>query len=136
MGQKSKTPKGEISISNFQGRISLRWRYAGGRYSLNLPYAYLPENLHHGTVKATEIKLDILKGCFDITMEKYKPVPIVKPEAFKPIEEPATIEKPKSPTFLNDLVSHFNDWCTNIRNVDVENSIDYLYQKNSLANVR
>lgn len=73
MGQKSKTPKGEISISNFEGRLRLRWRYAGERYSLNLPYAYLPENLHHGTVKATEIKLDILKGCFDITLYKYKP---------------------------------------------------------------
>ena len=56
MGQKLKTSKGEISISSFQERIGLRWRYAGERYSLNLPYAYLPENLHHGTVKVTEIK--------------------------------------------------------------------------------
>jgi len=37
MGQKLKTLKGEICISNFQGR--LRWRYAGERNSLNLPYA-------------------------------------------------------------------------------------------------
>lgn len=132
MGQKTKTPKGEISISNFEGRIRLRWRYSGERYSLNLPYAYLPENLHHGTVKATEIKLDILKGCFDSSLEKYKPAPIIKPEALKPVEVPATIEKTQSPTFLNDLVTHFNDWCTNIRNVDVENSIDYLYTRRLL----
>jgi hypothetical protein len=45
LGQKPKTSKGEISISNFQGRIRLRWRYGGEWYSLNLPYAYLSENL-------------------------------------------------------------------------------------------
>lgn len=126
-----KSSRREISIENFRGRIRLRWRYAGERYSLNLPYAYLPENLHHGTVKATEIKLDILKGCFDYTLEKYKPSPIVKPEAIKPVEVPAT-EKAQSPTFLHDLVTHFNDWCANIRNVDIENSIDYLYTRKLL----
>jgi integrase len=132
MGQKSKNSKGEISISNFQGRIRLRWRYAGERYSLNLPYAYLPENLHHGTVKVTEIKLDILKGCFDSTLEKYKPVAIVKPETFKQVEVSATIKKTQSPILLHDLVAQFNDWCINIRNVDVENSIDYLYTRRLL----
>jgi hypothetical protein len=64
-GVRIKTSKGEISISNFEERIRLKWRYAGERYSLNLPYAYLPENLHQGAIKDTEIKLDILKGCFD-----------------------------------------------------------------------
>jgi integrase len=83
MGQKLKSSKGEISITNFQGRIRLRWRYAGERYSLNLPHAYLPENLHHGTVKATEIRLDIIKGCFDPSLEKYKPEVIVKPTTLK-----------------------------------------------------
>jgi hypothetical protein len=58
MGQKPKTPKGEISITNFEGRVRLRWRYAGKRYSLNLPYAYLPENLQNASIKVAEIKLD------------------------------------------------------------------------------
>lgn len=132
MGQKSKTPKGEISISNFEGRIRLRWRYAGERYSLNLPYSYLPENLHHGTLKVTEIKLDILKGCFDPSLDKYKPEIIVKPVALKQAEASSTIEKTQSPIFLNDLVTKFNDWCRNIRNVDVDNSIDYLYTRRLL----
>jgi integrase len=122
-----KTTKGEIGIENFRGRIRLRWRYQGERFTLSLPYSYLPENLHHGTVKATEIKLDILKGCFDFTLEKYKPVPVVKPEALKPVEIPATIAKTQSPTLLHELVTQFNEWCNNIRNVDVENSIDYMY---------
>lgn len=131
MGQKLKSTKGDISITNFQGRIRLRWRYAGERYSLNLPHAYSLENLHHGTVKATEIKLDIIKGCFDPSLVKYKPEIVVKPTAFKQVEEPAT-EKTQSPSLLHDLVSNFNDWCVNIRNVDIENSIDYLYTRKLL----
>ena len=70
MGHTKKVPKGEISISSSRGWIRLRWRFGGERFSLNLPYRYLPENLHHGAVKATEIKLDIMKGCFDPTLEK------------------------------------------------------------------
>lgn len=47
------------AFKNSQGRnqhyqlcekIRLRWRYAGERYSLKLPHAYLPENLHHCTL--------------------------------------------------------------------------------------
>jgi hypothetical protein len=53
-----------------------------------------------------------------------------------PVAVPVIIEKTQSLTLLHDQVTQFNDWCINIRNVDVENSIDYLYQKNSLANVR
>ena len=75
MGQKSKTPKGEISITDSEGRIRLRWRYAGERYSLNLPFAYKPENLHLATVKVTEIKLDMLRGCFDTSLKKYEHSP-------------------------------------------------------------
>ena len=72
MGQKSKTPKGEISIENCEGRIRLRFRYEGNRYAFNLPYAYSQENLKYAVLKQTEIKLDILKGCFDTTLKKYK----------------------------------------------------------------
>ncbi len=110
-----KTTKGEIGIENFRGRIRLRWRYQGERFTLSLPYSYLPENLHHGTVKATEIKLDILKGCFDFTLEKYKPVPVVKPEALKPVEIPATIAKTQSPTLLQSwLLNSTNGVITSV----------------------
>jgi integrase len=45
---------------------------------------------------------------------------------------PATTEKTQSPTLLHELITNFNDWCVNIRNVDIENSIDYLYTRRLL----
>jgi integrase len=132
MGQQLKTPKGEINITNYEGRIRLRWRYAGDRYSLNLPYAYLPENLHYGTIKATEVKLDILKGCFDPSLKKYKASSVSKPVASKPVEIEGANNAGKLPIYLDSLVPKFNDWCKNIRNVDVDASIDYLYTRRLL----
>lgn len=88
----------------------LRWRHEGIRYSLSLPYDYSPENMHHATLKVAEIKLDIMKGCFDPTLEKYKPP---KPVKAKPIATPAIIKEAK-PVFLNDLVHKFNH-CYNRR---------------------
>jgi hypothetical protein len=78
------------------------------RYSLNLPYAYLPEKIHHGTVKAPEIKLDGIKGCFNPSLERYKSVHIVTLTALKPVEFLPTNENAQCPTPLHDLVSTFN----------------------------
>jgi integrase len=122
MGQKIKSQKGEISIENNEGRIRLRWRYDGKRYPLSLPYDYTPENMHHATLKADEIKLDIRKGCFDTTLEKYKP------EVIKPvIPELIEAEIPTSTViYLDSLVSKFNEWTKNIRNINIDLSVDYL----------
>jgi len=121
MGQKLKSQKGEISITDFQGRIRLRWRVNGQRYSLNLPFPYAPENLHHASVKVAEIKLDILKGSFDTTLEKYKPK----------IEAPVPAVKSKIPAdtkevYLGDLVNKFNEWTAQIKNINIDHSIDYF----------
>ncbi|WP_121357055.1 site-specific integrase [Flavisolibacter nicotianae] len=125
MGQKLKTPKGEISITNCEGRIRLRWRYAGERYSLNLPYYFNPENLHFANVKVAEIKLDILRRSFDTSLEKYGYLPTTKPiKAKKDLSEATKQEKL---LFLNDLAAKFNEWAKHFRNVDIDNSIDYLY---------
>lgn len=121
LGQK--TPKGEISIENNAGRIRLRWRYNGIRYPLSLPYAYVPENMHFATVKAAEIKLDIMKGCFDTTLEKYKPAPLSLPLVVAPVITPEV----KSPIFLHNLVKRFKDWTKDIRNINIDNSIDYFW---------
>lgn len=126
MGQKSKTPKGEISVTNCEGRIRLRWRYAGERYSLNLPLAYEPENLHLATVKVTEIKLDMLIGCFDTSLKKYGYSDNPKSIKAKSGHLEA-LEKSEKLVHLHELASKFNEWGKNIRNIDVENSIDYLY---------
>jgi integrase len=98
MGCSNKTKKGEISITNNKGRIVLRWRFNGVRYPLYLPYDYSPENMHHATVKVAEINLDIMKGCFDTTLEKYKPP---KPVKVKPVDTLAIIEEAK-PMLLNE----------------------------------
>lgn len=33
---------------------------------------------------------------------------------------------------MNDLVAQFNHWDNNLRNIDVENSVDYLYTRKLL----
>jgi len=126
MGQKLKAPKGEISITNCEGRIRLRWRHSGERYSLSLPFAYQSENMHYVSVKVAEIKLDILKGCFDVTLKKYEYptiLKLIKPKT-KQVEPTEVIEKV---LFLHELAAKFNDWGKNIRNIEIDNSIDYLY---------
>lgn len=127
MGHKSKTPKGEISISNYKGRIRLRWRYGGDRFSLNLPFAYLPENMHHATIKVAEIKLDIAKGCFK--PENYFPSPSPPQRGIKQSSE--AIKKP-APRTVDNLIEYFNNWGKNIRNVDVDNSKDYFHLRRAL----
>jgi integrase len=122
-----KSRKGEISIENYRGRIRLRWRHAGERHSLNLPYAYMPEYLHSATLKAAEIKLDIMKGCFDVTLEKYGSTPIAsKP---KRVIAPTPVKEAKELTMLKELVEPFNSWGRNYRNVDVDSSIQYRYAR-------
>lgn len=122
MGIKKKTSKGGISIENFRGKIRLRWRLDGVRYALGLPYAYLPENMQHATVKETEIRLDVLKGCFDNSLEKYKPV-LTHSTSVPP--KPAII-------FAHELGGKFEDWTVQIRNVNIDNSCDYLCTKRLL----
>jgi integrase len=125
MGLKSKTRKGDISIGNNNGRIRLRWRYAGERYSLNLPYVYLPENMYHAAIKAAEIKLDIAKGCFDPSLEKYNPVLLMLSQP-KAEMAPTHKRSDEDTVSIIDLVQYFNDWGTNVRNIDVDRTTYYL----------
>jgi len=120
MGQLEKTSKGEISISNYEGRIRLRWRFGNQRYSLNLPYPYSTENLHHATVKVAEIKLDILKGEFDTSLVKYKPK-VIEKVFISPRVKPQTVK------ITDDIVDKFKVWAKQVRDIDLdtESSIDY-----------
>jgi len=127
MGYSKKAKKGEISITSHRGRIMLRWRYNGIRYPLSLPYDFCPENMHHATIKVAEIKLDIMKGCFDPTLAKYKPEPTLKP-----LPNTIPIVEKQQIISIHELVPKFNDWGKNIRNVDVDKSIDYLYLRKIL----
>lgn len=126
MGHTLKTPKGEISVTNSRGRIRLRWRHEDIRYSLNLPFTYEPENMHYARVKITEIKLDILKGCFDTSLKRYGHPIVSKPAKPKAGQSAPTVPATKV-LFLHEVAEKFNDWGKHIRNIDVDNSIDYLY---------
>jgi integrase len=120
-----KNSKGEISIENVRGRIRLRWRYEGIRYSLNLPNSYHSENLHHAIIKVAEIKLDILKGGFDSTLQKYTP----NSKASLALSTEQISESTKAPKKLGDLPELFSDWCKNYRNVNIDQSLKYLHIK-------
>jgi|GEM_PF-2915716 len=120
-------------MGNFRGRIRLRWRYQRERYTLP-PYVYQPENLHPGAVKAAEIKLDILKSNFDPSLEKYKSDFTGKPVQVVAVQQalPQITEQPKSLIYLHDLAAKFSEWVVNIRNIGIENSIDYFYTRRLL----
>lgn len=138
MGLKQKTKKGEISIINNHGSIRLRWRHKGHRYTLHLPLIYSQENLSLATIKAAEIKLDILKGYFDTSLKKYNDIDTSEPNLVETItnrvvetQKPAPMAT-RTPTYLNSLVSDFIYWTKNIKNIELDKSIDYTTVKNTL----
>jgi integrase len=67
-----KTKKGEISLSQTGGTIRLRWRHNGNRYTLSphLPCTF--SGLKQAEILSKEIQLEISKGIFDTTLEKYR----------------------------------------------------------------
>lgn len=65
-----KSPKGEVSISNYKERIRLRWRYIGKRYSLSLA-AFNKVNLKATKRVVLQIELDMANGQFEYTLVMY-----------------------------------------------------------------
>lgn len=62
-----------------------------------------------------------MKGSFDTTLEKYKPK----------IEAPVPVVKSKMPAetneaYLNDLANKFCEWTAQIKNINIDHSIDYF----------
>jgi len=62
-----KSWKGAVSASNYKGRIRLRWRYMGARYSLSLSY-WCDLNLLEAQKVALQIEQDMIVGTFDPTL--------------------------------------------------------------------
>jgi integrase len=67
-----KTSKGSISISNYKGRVRLRWRYQKKRYSLN-HFPYNKANLQQAKKIAVQSERGLLTDNFDFTLRQYKP---------------------------------------------------------------
>ena len=70
---RKKSPKGTVSIEEYQGRLRLRWRHLGKRYALSIGLPDSKVNRQVAQQKATIIELDIASGNFDLTLKKYKP---------------------------------------------------------------
>lgn len=121
MGQKAK--KGEISISKAGDSIRLRWRVKGTRYSFNPPNLYYnSENLIVAKLISATIKLDILNGCFDPTLEKYR-----SPSIGRNNSSHVAPFVPIIPVIKPDLVKSsiilllFDKWTTEYINADPNN---------------
>ncbi len=65
-----KYSKGSVSITEYKGRIRLRWRHLQKRYSLNLSI-WNQLNLLQARKSALQIELDIITDNFDSTLLKY-----------------------------------------------------------------
>src|SRR5690606_26765446 len=64
----------------------------------------------------------MLKGSFDTSLQKYKPE-VVKPVVPIPVQEMVVEHRV---IYLNELADKFNEWTKNIRNINIEHSIDYM----------
>jgi integrase len=68
-----KASKGSVAIHVSNGRLQLRFRFAGDRKYISLGFADTPQNRKLAEMRAREIELDILAGHFDETLARYKP---------------------------------------------------------------
>lgn len=68
-----KASKGSVQVIASNGRLQLRFRYAGKRRYLPLGFPDDRDNRLAAEMKARQIQLDILSGNFDETSAKYKP---------------------------------------------------------------
>lgn len=112
MGQKNR--KGTVSVSNVSGRIRLRWRYQGIRYSLSVG-TYTKANI--ALIKKTilKIELDMLSGEFDYSLAKYSGRKV------KPQEQR-----------LSSIVEYFEAWVLNYKQMDCNKNSDYYNTRNML----
>lgn len=112
MGHKSS--KGSVSITEYKGRIRLRWRHEGKRYSLNLSI-WNQLNLLQAKKTTLQIEQDIITGCFDSSLIKYsgKVNTLVK-------------ASPKS------FVELFEEWTINYKQMDCEVHTNYNSCRNMM----
>lgn len=111
MGQKN--TKGAVSISDTDGRVRLRWRYHKIRYSINLS-AYTKANLLIAKKAALQIEEDMAKDRFDYSLKSYK-------------NEPENI-----PSLNKSIVQYFEEWTSDIKQMDCEKHTNYNSVRNML----
>lgn len=88
-----KNAKGVVSVEVFRGRLRLRFRYAGQRYSLALGLPDSKVNRLAAEQRANSIERDIACGRFDSSLASYKPESVLS-------VEPPDIESENIPSIL------------------------------------
>lgn len=111
MGHKNQ--KGTVTITNYKGRIRLRWRYQSKRYSLNL-FAFSKQNLLQARKTALEIEQDMVIGRFDFTLIKY--------------DGKEDVHKKEHKT----IVTYFEEWVTSYKQMDCEKHTNYNSTRNMM----
>lgn len=76
-----KNAKGVVSVEVFRGRLRLRFRYAGQRYSLGLGLPDSKVNRLAAEQRANSIERDIACGRFDSSLASYKPESVLSVES-------------------------------------------------------
>jgi integrase len=67
----TKQSKGTVTIENAEGRLRLRWRHKGVRYSLSTGLSFNKVNYKAAKLIANRIELDIAADNFDLTLKRY-----------------------------------------------------------------
>jgi integrase len=111
MGHKKQ--KGTVSVTQYKGRIRLRWRHDGNRYSMNMS-AYSDLNLIQAKKTVLQIEQDIILGSFDHSLVKYSGKREVR--KFTP----------------TDFTSLFEHWVKNFKQMDCEVHTNYNSTRNIL----
>ncbi len=131
----SKSPKGTVSIGNYEGRIRLRWRYESRRFCITLSQ-WNDRNLYAAKMAALKIEHDMMVDAFDETLERYhtiaKSAVKTRRAAKKTVAngstgrtEPATLEKVEGKKASRKtepepfiLAHDFERWARSYRQID------------------
>jgi len=107
--------KGAVSLTDWKGRIRMRWRYLNKRFSLTL-FTNNKKGLLQAKKLALEIESDLFNDCFDTTLFKYKGI-----ESHQEIEQPT-----------KTMVKHFEYWVKEYKQMDCNENVDYFHLRNTL----
>ena len=110
-----KNTKGAVSLTDWKGRVRMRWRHLGTRYSLTL-FPNNKKGLLQAKKLALEIESDLFNDRFDVTLCKYKG-----------IEPPLEVEQP-----IKTLVEQFEYWVREYKQMDCNKNVDYYHLRNTL----
>ena len=110
-----KKTKGAVSLTDWKGRVRMRWRHLNKRYSLTL-FTNNKKGLLQAKKLSLEIESDLYNDQFDTTLYKYRGI------------EPALeAEKP-----TKAMVEQFEYCVKEYKQMDCDKNVDYYHLRNTL----